>query len=149
MVPLEINPVTAGPFIDDTYETSHKGIFICGNAAFVNDLADWVSIEGEVAGESAAHFVLNSRPKNFKVKTVAGENLRFIVPNFITREDETTLYMRVTEPILDVTITSTDNIVKRRAQIVKPGEMVEIKLDKEKLKKIKDLKEFRIDVRKD
>lgn len=150
MVPLELNPITAGPYIDDAYETNQKGVFICGNAAFVNDLADYATIEGELAGEAAATFVKNSKQKRSRIKTVAGDNIRFIVPNFITRTDSTTLYMRVTEPILDIKITSTDNIVSLRKQIVKPGEMIEIKLNADQLAKIHGLpdKEFKIDVRK-
>ena len=147
MVPLDINPVTGGPYVDDTYETTRDGVFICGNAAFVNDLADYVSFEGEVAGRGAADHVLDPLKKKRGVETISGENIRFIAPNFITREDKTTLYMRVKEPLLDVKITGTDGIVNLRKQIVKPGEMVEIELDREKLSRIKTLKEFRIDVR--
>ena len=147
MVPLDINPATGGPYVDDTYETTQDGVFICGNAAFVNDLADYVSFEGEVAGRGAADHVLDPLKKKRGVETISGENLRFIAPNFITREDKTTLYMRVKEPLLDVKITGTDGIVNVRKQIVKPGEMVEIELDREKLSRIKTLKEFRIDVR--
>jgi len=148
MVPLDINPITGGPYIDDTYETTREGIFICGNAAFVNDLADYVSIEGGIAGESAANFMKNPSEKAFGVETIAGENIRFVIPNFITRSDEVTLYMRVTEPMLDVVVKSTDGIINLRKQIVKPSEIVEIKLKSDQLKKIKKLKEFRIDVRK-
>ncbi|MFC1559906.1 NAD(P)/FAD-dependent oxidoreductase [Candidatus Margulisiibacteriota bacterium] len=148
MVQLEINPSTGGPFIDDAYQTDHEGIFICGNAAFVNDLADYATIEGEIAGVSAAQFAKGSRPKGFKVKIVAGDNIRFIAPNFITRTDGVILYMRVTEPLLNATIASSGDIIKIKKQIVKPSEMIEIKLDGEKLAKIKELKELRIDVRK-
>jgi NADPH-dependent 2,4-dienoyl-CoA reductase/sulfur reductase-like enzyme len=147
MVPLDINPITGGPYIDDTYETTQNGVFICGNAAFVNDLADYVSIEGEIAGEGAVDFVNNLGRKKRAVEVLAGENLRFVVPNFITRDDAVTLYMRVKEPMLDVEITSTDGIVNLKRQIVKPSEMVEMKLNREQLTKVKQLKEMRIDVR--
>lgn len=146
MISLNMNPITGGPYIDDRYQTNRPGIFICGNAAFVNDLADYVSIEGEIAGLSAADFVNNKAAAACKVPVIAGDNLRFIVPNIITRSDSVTLYMRVTEPMLDVKIMSTGGIVSMRKQIVKPGEMIEVKLDAEKLAKIKSLKEFRIDV---
>jgi NADPH-dependent 2,4-dienoyl-CoA reductase/sulfur reductase-like enzyme len=149
MIDLELSPVTGGPLIDDHYQTSHQGVFICGNAAFVNDLADYVSIEGEIAGESAAKFVLSNLPKTEKVRTSAGENVRMVTPNFISRDDSVTLYIRVTTTIKDVIINSTNDIVRMKKNIVKPGEMVEIHLDKEKLAKIKGLKEFKINVRKD
>lgn len=149
MVELELNPATGGPFIDDNYQTNRPGVFICGNAAFVNDLADYVSVEAEVAGEAASKFILDRDfNKGPRIPTVAGDNIRFIVPNFITRDDETILYMRVKEPMTDVELISTNNIIKIKKQIVKPGEMIETKLDAEKLKVIKELKEFRLDVRK-
>jgi len=148
MVPLDINPVTGGPYIDDTYHTGNDGIFICGNAAFVNDLADYVSLEGEIAGEAAAKYALYGNRPNSRIPTIAGDNVRFIVPNFITRQDQVTLYVRVTEPITDVRVISTDGIVNLKKQIVKPSEMVEIKLDSDKLKKISQLKELKIDVKK-
>lgn len=146
MVPLDINPITGGPYIDDTYETTQEGVFICGNAAFVNDLADYVSIEAEIAGEGAANYVSNPLRNKVGVEIVAGENVRLLVPNFITRNDQATLYLRVKEPMLDVKIVSTDGIVALKKQIVKPSEMVEIKLNSEQLAKVKKLKELKIDV---
>jgi NADPH-dependent 2,4-dienoyl-CoA reductase/sulfur reductase-like enzyme len=146
MVSLTMNPLTGGPFIDDTFMTSKPGIFICGNAAFVNDLADYVSLEGEIAGGSAAKFSLGNYPNDTRVPTVAGQNVRFVTPNFISRNDSATLYIRVKSPMTDVKITSTNNIIHIVKQIVKPSEMIEIKLEGEMLKKIKALKELKIDV---
>ena len=148
MVPIGINPVTGGPYIDDTYQTDREGIFICGNAAFVNDLADYASLEGEIAGASAADLVMNKAYKRRRVRTVAGDNLRFVTPNFITRSDSVTLYMRATEPMTNVKVFSTGGIVAVRKQIVKPSEIIEIKLGSEQLEKISQLGELRIDVRK-
>jgi len=149
MMPLDINPVTGGPFIDDAYQTSMPGTFICGNAAFVNDLADYVSCEGEIAGVSAANYVNDSLEGKMKVSVVAGDNIRFVVPNFIARTEPVTLYARVTQPMLDVRVTSSGDIVNMKKQIVKPSEMIEIHLDSEKLKKIKGTRELMIDVRPD
>jgi hypothetical protein len=146
MVPLMMDPLTGGPYIDDTFMTSKPGVFICGNAAFVNDLADYVSLEGETAGESAAKFAVGNYPNDARITTVAGQNVRFVTPNFISRNDCATLYIRVKYPMTDVRITSTNNVIHMVKQIVKPSEMIEIKLDGEMLKKIKALKEFRIDV---
>jgi len=147
MISLELSPVTGGPFIDDNYQTSREGVFICGNAAFVNDLADYASTEGEIAGEAAAKYLNDSLEMRTKVRVVAGDNVRFVVPNFITRGDSVTLYARVTRPMLDVTVSSSGGIINMKKQIVKPSEMIEINLDSEKLKKIKGLKELMIDVR--
>jgi NADPH-dependent 2,4-dienoyl-CoA reductase/sulfur reductase-like enzyme len=147
MVILDINPLTGGPFIDDAYQTKRPGVFICGNAAFVNDLADYVSREGEIAGESAANYVNGALKKEMNVRVLAGDNVRFVVPNTITRTDRVILYARVTHPMKDVRVTSSGDILNIKKQIVKPSEMLEIELDGEKLKKIKELRELMIDVR--
>jgi NADPH-dependent 2,4-dienoyl-CoA reductase/sulfur reductase-like enzyme len=149
MVPLELNPLTGGPFIDDAYQTKRPGVFICGNAAFVNDLADYVSSEAEIAGEAAADYVNGTLKSEMNVITVAGENVRFIVPNVITRAKPLTLYARVTRPIKDAAVSSPDGTIKLKKNIVKPGEMLEIHLDGEKLAKLKGSKELKIDVRAD
>jgi thioredoxin reductase len=51
-VPLD--PVTKGPAVDQTFQTLLPGVYSCGNAMHVNDLADYVSESGEVAGKAAA-----------------------------------------------------------------------------------------------
>jgi len=147
MIPLELSPLTGGPFIDDNYQTSREGVFICGNAAFVNDLADYASTEGELAGASAANYINDALNISTRVRVVPGCNTRFVVPNYITRSDSVTLYMRVTMPMVNVEVTSTDLIVNIKKPIVKPSEMIEIKLNKEQLEKIKKLKEFKIGAR--
>lgn len=41
--------------------TEAAGLFSCGNALHVNDLVDYVSESGKIAGEAAADFALNMR----------------------------------------------------------------------------------------
>jgi NADPH-dependent 2,4-dienoyl-CoA reductase/sulfur reductase-like enzyme len=147
MISLDMDPVSGGPVIDDTYQTSRPGTFVCGNAAFVNDLADYVSLEAEIAGSSAAEYISTRTTSRTKIPVIAGDNVRLITPNFITKNDPVTLYIRVKEPKKDVEITSNESIVHLKKNIVKPSEMVEIHLNKDQLAKIASLKEFRIDVR--
>ena len=54
-----IDPVTAGPFVDDGFQTNIPGIFSAGNVVHVYDLVDWVTEAGLTAGKSAARLVLN------------------------------------------------------------------------------------------
>lgn len=51
---IKIDPVTAGPFVDEHMETSMPGVFACGNVVHVHDLVDNVTLEAEIAGMSAA-----------------------------------------------------------------------------------------------
>lgn len=51
---VKINPITNGPVVDDTFETSIPGVFSCGNVLHVHDLVDFVSEEAGKAGRFAA-----------------------------------------------------------------------------------------------
>ena len=53
---VELDPATKGPFVDQRLMTSVPGVFCCGNALHVNDLVDYVSESGELAGKAAAHY---------------------------------------------------------------------------------------------
>ena len=56
-----LDPVTGGSVVDESLQTSEPGVFACGNALHIHDLADYASEEGEIAGASAARFALAMR----------------------------------------------------------------------------------------
>ena len=49
-----LSPVTLGPVVDDSLQTSCPGIYACGNVLHVHDLVDFVSAESLKAGRAAA-----------------------------------------------------------------------------------------------
>ena len=53
---VELNQKTGGALTDEFLQTSVPGIFTCGNAREVMDLADFVSEQGETAGANAASY---------------------------------------------------------------------------------------------
>ena len=55
---VRLDPKTGGAQTDDMLQTSVPGIFACGNARAVMDLADFVSEQGEAAGRNAAAYAL-------------------------------------------------------------------------------------------
>ena len=55
-----LHPVTRGPVCNQNGQTEIPGLFSCGNAAHVNDLADYVSESGAAAGEAAAGFAIDN-----------------------------------------------------------------------------------------
>lgn len=55
----EMDPVTAGPVVNERLETTVQGIFACGNVLHVHDLVDNVSKEAKEAGEFAASYIKN------------------------------------------------------------------------------------------
>jgi len=54
---IEIDPVTSGPVVDESMQTSVGGIFACGNVVHVHDLVDFVTEESRLAGRCAALYI--------------------------------------------------------------------------------------------
>ncbi len=84
-VPLD--PATRGPRVDQSMHTLVDGVFACGNAVHVNDLADYVSESGETAGRSAALYaslVATGRPPARRlVPVLPGAEFLYAVPQFV------------------------------------------------------------------
>lgn len=54
---VRMDRVTAGPFVNESLETSIPGVFACGNVLHVHDLVDYVSEEAQRAGANAARYL--------------------------------------------------------------------------------------------
>jgi thioredoxin reductase len=133
---VALDPITGGPFVSDTMETSVAGIFAGGNVVHVNDLVDSVTSESEVAGAGAADYALGkTTTSQRKISLKAGENIRYIVPHTIGTEKEVTLSMRVREPGEKVRIRIGD-VFTKSLRVVKPSEMLKVNLTTEQLGKI-------------
>ncbi len=141
-----IDPVTAGPFVDNGFQTNIPGIYSAGNVVHVYDLVDWVTEAGLIAGRSAARLV-QSEPKT-DVKTIpvkAGENVRYVVPHTLNpdhlAEGEIRIQMRVRQPIeapVWVEVRSGEKLLYRKAEpYARPGEMVTIPLKPAHLDEVK------------
>ena len=61
MLGVTLDPSTKGAVCDQLYMTMTDGVFSCGNALHVNDLADYVSESGDEAGKNAARYASNKR----------------------------------------------------------------------------------------
>jgi len=84
-VPLD--PATKGPKVDQAMHTLVDGVFACGNAVHVNDLADYVSESGETAGRAAARYAAGDsgvgRRGRRLVPVGAGTGFLYAVPQFV------------------------------------------------------------------
>ena len=80
-----IDPVTAGPYVDDGFQTNIPGIFSAGNVVHVYDLVDWVTEAGLIAGKSAARLVQGGQQVSERLIPVrAGDNVRYVVPHTLS-----------------------------------------------------------------
>ena len=78
---VAINPVTSGPIVNDSLETSIDGMFACGNVLHVHDLVDYVSQEATAAGKNAAAYIQNGSSKDAaSVEIFPVDGVRYTVP---------------------------------------------------------------------
>lgn len=138
---VRMNPVTNGPVVDESLETSIPGVLACGNVLHVHDLVDFVSEEAKCAGECAADYILGQLDKAGK-RGIAIEvegGIRYTVPAEILPErmrGNLKVRFRVGNVYRNCYISvylGEKRIAHKRKQIVTPGEMEEVILEKEQL----------------
>ena len=137
---VAINPATNGPVVNESFETSVPGIFACGNVLHVHDLVDYVSEESARAGKAAARYVISSDPGSSPVISIkTGNGVRYTVPSFIRPgvvSDNVVIRFRSGNVYKDSFIEVLfDGEVKmrRKKQIITPGEMEQVILKKSDL----------------
>lgn len=133
---IGIDPATKGPYVDQNFMTNVDGVFCCGNALHVNDLVDYVSESGELAGKNAAVFsFVRSKTRNLiKIKSEQ-EKFMYSVPQYIdTNSDnrKAIVYFRSRQTERNVKVTTSYNgkaLFSKKYLIIKPPEMERIELD--------------------
>ena len=132
-----IDPLTAGPVVDQNMHTSVPGIFAAGNVVQVFDLVDHVSKCGLQAGESAARFArgeITPWPKRH-ASTKAGEGIRCVMPQRISISDNKPIdfYLRAREVRRKVRLSLHRDgpmpIFEKRFRIVRPPEMISVSIE--------------------
>jgi len=142
---IALDSATGGPIVNEYMETSVQGIFACGNVVHVYDLVDHVTQAGELAGESAAKYVLNQLPPlASKITLKAGDNVKSVVPQIIGGKEPVTLYLRVKKPMRDVEVTIGNLTIPKR--MVKPPEMVVVDLTRQALEKLEKRDELKVSI---
>lgn len=132
---VELSPITGGPVVGEAFQTSREGVFSCGNALQVHDLADFVSIEGDLAGRNAARFAAGRSFSASGIPVVAGRGIRHCVPFRIDASnvgDGVDVRFRVREPYRDRTLAvyfNKDRVIARKRRVMTPGEMETVRLD--------------------
>ncbi|MFA9377650.1 MAG: NAD(P)/FAD-dependent oxidoreductase [Lachnotalea sp.] len=153
---ISLNPVTAGPFVNESMETNLEGIFACGNVLHVHDLVDFVSQEATVAGKNAAKYLRNLEKGGDNLDTTepievcVANGIRYTVPKYINptnMEDKLTIRFRVDNVYKDYSICvyfDEVEISRHKKKILAPGEMEEIKIQKKDIITKPELKKITI-----
>ena len=113
---VELNASTGGPQVDAAFMTNVEGVFACGNVLHVHDLADWVTEEARRAGIQAAAWLEGKRPAT-QIRLKAGANVRYVSPGMLCPHEESKVFLR--------------------SMIVKSDAVLELKLDNQVFKTIK------------
>lgn len=123
---VELDPATKGAYVDQKLMTSVPGVFSCGNALHVNDLVDYVSQSGDIAGKFAAKY---KPEKRYRVKIDYPKNeFSYVVPQYydLMEQGELTLYFRVRKDCANKTVFIDNDekvIKKKKYQRMLPSEM--------------------------
>lgn len=150
---LAVDGRTRGAFVDEHYQTSIPGVFAAGNVLHVHDLVDFVSEEAAVAGRHAASYIKEGRKENAREIAInAVEGVRYTVPCTISperMEDTQVVRFRVGNVYKNCCIGvyfDGEQVIRRKRPVMAPGEMEEIRLEKEKLLLHPELKTITIKV---
>lgn len=133
---VTLDPRTNGPVVDETYQTSVKGIFAAGNSLHVHDLVDYVSLEAESLAQSVHRFLTEETVESKSIDIKVNENIIYTVPQHLKHSKDFTLYFRPRFPKKDVTLVIEQDgriIINKNIKKVLPAEMEKIKISKELL----------------
>ncbi len=123
---IPLDPMTNGAVVDETCQTAVPGIFACGNVLQVHDLVDYVSEEAERAGLGAVAFLKKQTAAGTPVATVAGNGVRYVLPQTVHAGEKVSLFLRVTKPFGRVVfrVKAGDTLLATaKRQKAAPGEM--------------------------
>ena len=128
---IELDPMTKGPVVDESYMTSVEGIFAAGNVVAVFDLVDYVSMTGEIAARSAARYLkgqLDVRSPYLPLQHNAG--VRVLLPQRIRTSNlngQLSIFLRVTRPMQKAELRCIDGetcAYYKQYEVALPPEMI-------------------------
>ena len=132
-----INPVTNGPLVNESLETSIPGVFAAGNVLHVHDLVDYVSQEAAAAGRNAARYIQEGPSSGEEALSIHCQNgVRYCVPAAIRphapdADSTLTLRMRVDGVYQNKAIVLRQGqqvLLRRKRRVLAPGEMETLSL---------------------
>lgn len=129
---VQLDPKTKGPVCNAQLMTTVDGVFSCGNALHVNDLVDYVSESGEIAGENAAKYANRARRE---IPITADKSFLYAVPQTLdlnADNRETILYFRSREILNGCRLVlSVDGkeVFSKKYPFLRPPEMEKLVID--------------------
>lgn len=175
---VELNPVTQGPFVNESLETNIPGVFACGNVLHVHDLVDYVSQEAKMAGQHAALWIQkeerarsgqhaqSAKPEKSErqeesVKRIhavpirAEQGVRYTVPSSLRpeyMEEDQLIRFRVGNVYKDVSVVVYFNdtpVTRIKKRVMAPGEMEQLHLKKQQIMEFQELHSITLRIEKE
>lgn len=152
---IRMSPVTNGPEVDESMETSIPGVFACGNVLHVHDLVDFVSEEAKRAGEHAAAYIqgdITKRQADQKIDICAMGGVRYTMPAYLypnRMQEKTMVRFRVGNVYRNCYVSvyfDDERVLRRKKLVLAPGEMEQVILEKKKVINQKALKKITIQI---
>lgn len=147
---VDLNPVTNGPTVNESLETSVPGVFAAGNVLHVHDLVDFVSQEAAAAGRAAAEYLRAGEGPRHEIPIAVSGGIRYTVPAALDPArvpEKLTIRFRVGQVLKNRRILlylDDEIVVKRKRPIMAPGEMEQVVLTRDMLASHPDLHSIRI-----
>ena len=130
---VALSPITSGPLVNESLETSIPGVFAAGNVLHVHDLVDYVSEEAGAAGAQAAAYLQNGEQDAPAIPVHCENGVRYTVPQSLHRGGgPVTVRFRVGQPYRSAALCAYagDTLLKRiPKRILTPGEMESFPID--------------------
>ena len=132
---VALSPVTNGPVVDESLQTSIPGVFAAGNVLHVHDLVDYVSEEAAAAGRAAVRDLAQGEaPARHEIPVTCEGGIRYTVPATIDPKlvsDDLVIRFRVGSVMKKRTVRlllDGEAALSRKRTVMAPGEMEELKL---------------------
>lgn len=131
---VALSPITSGPLVNESLETSIPGVFAAGNVLHVHDLVDYVSEEAGAAGAQAAAYLQNGEQDAPAIPVHCENGVRYTVPATVRPAcagDTVTIRFRVSGVFKNKKIAvylGDTCIFSRKRPVLAPGEMETVRL---------------------
>ena len=131
---VALSPITSGPLVNESLETSIPGVFAAGNVLHVHDLVDYVSEEAGAAGAQAAAYLQNGEQDAPAIPVDCENGVRYTVPATVRPAcagETVTIRFRVGGVFKNkkIAVYLDDTcIFSRKRPVLAPGEMETVRL---------------------
>lgn len=156
---VDMNPVTNGPVVNESLETSIPGVFACGNVLHVHDLVDYVSGEAAQAGKYAAKYAAadgnGGGTADDSIVICAKDGVRYTVPSLLRpdyMEEKQVIRFRTDNVYQNASLAvyfGDKCVMKLKKRVMAPGEMEQVTLQRKEVAGMKAGENITIRVEKD